>query len=67
MDDIKGIEWLLQQGGGYALAGLIFFFYRKDVLRRLEELKEEKSILIDLVSEVKVTLNELTLLIRAKS
>lgn len=68
MDDYTTfIELVLKQGGGYALAGLMFLLYRKDVLRQVIDTKEEKAILIELVSEVKVALTELTILIRTKT
>lgn len=65
MDEFKLLEWI-REGGGYALAGFMFMVYRKDVLAKITELKDEKSILIDLISEIKVALTELTLVIKSK-
>lgn len=57
------IQYLIQQGSGYALAALIFWFYRKDVMKKIDEIKVDKDILITVISENKAALEKLTVLI----
>lgn len=60
----KLLEYAIQQGGGYLLAALMFLLYRRDVMQKLQEEKDDKRILIDLVSDTKSALEELSSAIR---
>lgn len=42
--DVQFVQWVLSQGVGVAIAGLMFWFYRKDANRWLDMQKEQSEI-----------------------
>ena len=49
--DLEFFKWLIAQGIGVALAGLIFFFYRKDAQQYADLWKTTSDQLIQVVKE----------------
>lgn len=70
MNEIEIIKWAVQQGGGWVVAIMIFLFYRKDALRKQDNLKEaherrdkHEDRLMDLLEKTARSSESLTLVI----
>jgi hypothetical protein len=63
--DIKVLDWAVTQGLGLAIAVLVLFFYRRDVLAALSGWRDQTRILVKLVQDVTAALQANTDAIRA--
>lgn len=66
MDNLELFKYAVTQGGLTIAFIVLFLSYRKDLKERASTEQESKRVLIDLVSENKVAIQQLTDLIRER-
>ena len=65
MFDQEFAKWVATLGVGGALAGVIFFFYRKDVSSYINLWKGQSEVLLEVVQENTKVITELTIAVNA--
>lgn len=63
--DLEFFKWLVAQGVGVTLAGLIFFFYRKDALQYTELYRSTSDQLMTVVKENTQAITENTAVVQS--